>query len=86
MWFELENKIDKGIKQKERKGWQKCCKSLLSLFNASYISKIVNKGCIIRKKLLVKWLLCQGGGASFSSDEMTLIVSQVALGQDYKER
>ena len=26
------------------------------------------------------------GGASFSSDEMTLIVSQVALGQDYKER
>ena len=85
MWFELENKIDKGIKQKERKGWQKCCKSLLSLFNASYISKIVNKGCMIRKKPLVKWLLCQRGGVHFSP-LMTLNVSQVALGQDYKER
>ena len=74
MWSELENKIYEEIKQKERKGWRKLkslkyCKSLLSLFNVSYISDTVSKGCVIRKKPLVKWLLCQRGGASFSSED-----------------
>ena len=90
MWSELENKIYEEIKQKERKGWRKLkslkyCKSLLSLFNVSYISDTVSKGCVIRKKPLVKWLLCQRGEGGHLSPLMTLIVSQVALGQDLRK-
>ena len=51
----------------------------------SYISDTVSKGCVIRKKPLVKWLLCQRGGGHLFPLK-TLNVDKVVLGQGYKER